>query len=57
MSVGAYRIEENNKHNFVKILSSDLETIKGFEKNFINKQKERNEIICYRQSNKTFKIT
>ena len=38
MSVGAYRIEENNKHNFVKILSGDLETIKGFPvKNFINK--------------------
>ena len=40
MSVGAYRIEENNKHNFVKILSGDLETIKGFPvKNFINKLK------------------
>ena len=40
MSVGAYRIEENNKHNFVKILSGDLETIKEFLiKNFINKLK------------------
>ena len=38
MSVGAYRIEENNEYNFVKILSGDLETVKGFPvKNFINK--------------------
>ncbi len=40
-SVGAYRIEENNKHNFVKIISGDIETIKGFPvKNFINKLRE-----------------
>jgi len=30
MSVGSYRIEENNKYNFLKVLKGDHETIIGF---------------------------
>ena len=29
-TVGSYKIEENQKYNFVKILSGDMETILGF---------------------------
>ena len=38
MSVGSYRIEDNSKYNFLKILKGDHETIIGFPlKNFKNK--------------------
>ena len=30
MSVGSYRIEDNSKYNFLKILKGDHETIIGF---------------------------
>ena len=37
-SVGSYRIEDNSKYNFLKILKGDYETIIGFPlKNFIKK--------------------
>ena len=37
-SVGSYKIEDNSKYNFLKILKGDYETIIGFPlKNFINK--------------------
>ena len=37
-SVGSYRIEDNRKYNFLKILKGDYETIIGFPlKNFIKK--------------------
>ena len=37
-SVGSYRIEDNNRYNFLKILKGDYETIIGFPlKNFIKK--------------------
>ena len=37
-SVGSYRIEDNSKYNFLKILIGDYETIIGFPlKNFIKK--------------------
>ena len=29
-TVGSYKIEDNQKYNFVKILSGDMETILGF---------------------------
>ena len=37
-SVGSYKIEDNSKYNFLKILKGDYETIIGFPlKNFIKK--------------------
>ena len=37
-TVGSYRIEDNSKYNFLKILKGDYETILGFPlKNFIKK--------------------
>ena len=37
-TVGSYRIEDNSKYNFLKILKGDCETILGFPlKNFIKK--------------------
>jgi septum formation protein len=37
-SVGSYRIEDNSRYNFLKILKGDYETIIGFPlKNFIRK--------------------
>ena len=37
-SVGSYRIEDNSRYNFLKILKGDHETIIGFPlKNFKNK--------------------
>ena len=39
-SVGCYKIEENKKYNFIKIINGEDETIKGFPiKNFIKKLK------------------
>ena len=39
-SVGCYKIEQNKKYNFVKIINGEDETIKGFPiKNFIKKFK------------------
>ena len=41
MSVGSYRIEDNEKYNFLKIIKGDYETIIGFPlKNFKNKFRE-----------------
>jgi septum formation protein len=38
MTVGSYRIEDNKKYNFLKVLKGDHETIIGFPlKNLINK--------------------
>ena len=35
-TVGSYKIEENEKYKFIKIISGDVETIKGFPlKNFL----------------------
>ena len=31
--VGSYKIEENNKYNFLEIIEGDLETIIGFPAN------------------------
>ena len=37
-SVGSYKIEDNHKHNFVKIITGDRETILGFPlKGFLRK--------------------
>ncbi len=37
-SVGSYKIEDNDKHNFIEIINGDLETILGFPlKKFISK--------------------
>ena len=41
MSVGSYRIEDNEKYNFLEIIKGDYETIIGFPlKNFKNKFRE-----------------
>ena len=59
-SVGSYRIEDNSKYNFLKILKGDYETIIGFPlKNFIKKfMKEKNDSFCNWQADKalTFSI-
>jgi septum formation protein len=37
-SIGSYKIEDNDKYNFIKIINGDLETILGFPvKKFISK--------------------
>jgi septum formation protein len=41
-TVGSYKIEENEKYKFIKIISGDVETIKGFPlKNFLEKMGKR----------------
>ena len=41
-TVGSYKIEDNEKYKFIKIISGDLETIKGFPlKNFLEKMEKR----------------
>ena len=41
MSVGSYRIEDNEKYNFLEVIKGDYETIIGFPlKNFKNKFRE-----------------
>ena len=43
-SVGSYRIEDNSRYNFLKILKGDYETIIGFPlKNFIRKFMKENQ--------------
>lgn len=41
-TVGSYKIEDNEKYKFIKIISGDIETIKGFPlKNFLEKMGKR----------------
>ena len=50
-TVGSYKIEENSKYKFLRIIEGDRETILGFPiEDLIKKIKNEKEIICYRKA-------